>query len=469
MAENYESLVINRATQTDTQSEKNSSSESADSRSHQNSNYSSNSNFSRPNLGSTAPHINYDQKPMMNQKKSSSKIASWWYVLPVVLFLGAFGASYAWMFGGTTPPKITEVAQVEEEKGSLLDITGEPKDQACPLNGKMFTATEKTSWETRRPMAVMIENTPDARPQSGLSRADVIYEAVAEGGITRFMALFYCAVQVDDTTLAPIRSARTYFINLASGYNWPLYVHVGGANVEGKTNALGQLSDYGWTGENDINQFSVGYPTFYRDYNRIADRDLATEHTMVTTTEGIWEVAKKRGWTNLSPEMKIGKTTLPAENWKDSYTGWTFVDGSATSTPSASNISYQFWSGYNTYNATWKYDATTNTYKRYQGSGSDIVALTDLDTEGQVAVSDVVVMFAEETGPINEQKHMLYDVIGSGNAQIFKNGQVYKATWKKATREGELNFFGENGKPFEFNRGQIWVSVVPDTNKVDYN
>ena len=117
------------------------------------------------------------------------------------------------------------------------------------------------------------------------------FEAVAEGGVTRFMGLFYCAVQAQDTTLAPVRSARTYFVDWASGFNRPLYVHVGGANHQGQQNALGQIADYGWALENDLNQFSIGYPTFVRNAARL-DKEVATEHTMETTTEKLWAVGE---------------------------------------------------------------------------------------------------------------------------------------------------------------------------------
>ena len=159
--------------------------------------------------------------------------------------------------------------------GALLDIDpNEAKDQACPLNGQYYTLTEKNAWSSRRPLFVMIENTPDARPQSGLSKADVVFEAVAEGGVTRFGALYYCAAQYQDVTLAPVRSARSYFVDWASGFNLPMYVHVGGANLDGPADALAQIGTYGWRGENDIDQFSVGYPTFVRNYNRIPGREL---------------------------------------------------------------------------------------------------------------------------------------------------------------------------------------------------
>ncbi len=346
---------------------------------------------------------------------------------------------------------------------SLLTINpGEPKDQVCPLNGKMYTATEKAAWEKKRPLAVMIENTPDARPQSGLSSADLVFEAVAEGGVTRFMAFFYCGVQAYDTTLAPIRSARTYYVNLASGFNRPLYVHVGGANIDGPTNALGQLREYGWTQQNDMDQFSIGYPTFVRDYNRIAGKEIATEHTMVTTTEKLWAVATKRGWTNLSPSLKgKGGKVIPGTDWKEGYTGWTFEDGSAKG--QAQTISYDFWSGYSDYAVEWTYDPNTNTYLRKHGGEVH----TDLNNDKQIAANNVIVMLTTEKGPLNEKKHMMYEVIGTGDALIFKNGEVIKATWSKKDRESELQFT-EKGKPVVLDRGLTWVSVVGKTTEVKY-
>jgi len=78
----------------------------------------------------------------------------------------------------------------------------------------------------------MIENHLDSRPPSGLSRADVIYEAVAEGGITRFLTVFYCGVASEDVRIGPIRSARIYFLDFASEYgDKPLFVHQGGAII----------------------------------------------------------------------------------------------------------------------------------------------------------------------------------------------------------------------------------------------
>lgn len=338
---------------------------------------------------------------------------------------------------------------------------GETKDQQCPLNGKKYTASEAAAWGKRRPLAVMIENHPDARPQSGLSRADLVFEAMAEGGITRFMGVFYCDVQTEDVTLAPIRSARQYFWELASGFNRPLYVHVGGANTPGLANALGHIGDAGWNGQNDMNQFSIGYPTFVRDYNRLGGaKDLATEHTMVTSTEKLWVVAQKRNWTNIAPVINPKSTS---SDWKDGYKPWAFQDGTP-SQGSVNKISFAFWSGYTDFAVEWDYDAATNTYKRVMAGQPHI----DQNTKKQIQVSNAVVMFAEEKGPIDDHKHMLYTLAGTGKALIFQNGKAVAGTWSKADREGELTFLDETGAPVKFVRGETWISLVSATDKITY-
>ena len=88
-----------------------------------------------------------------------------------------------------------------------------PKTEKCPLTNQLFSKQQREWWEKHRPLGVMIENHEEARPQSGLSSADIVYEAVAEGGITRFLAVFYCQ---DAGVVGPVRSARTYFIDFIS-------------------------------------------------------------------------------------------------------------------------------------------------------------------------------------------------------------------------------------------------------------
>src|SRR4030043_707680 len=203
----------------------------------------------------------------------------------LLLYLASTGVSYAaFRFIVRPAPSMISPLAVDEAR-SRVDLTP-PKAEACPLNGQLFTKGEKGIWEGRRPLTVMIENHADSRPQSGLSGADVVYEAVAEGGITRFLAVFYCQ---DGGIVGPVRSARTYFLDFISEYgNYPLYVHVGGANQPGPADAISQISDYDWSGYNDLNQFSISAPTFLRDEDRLG-HPVATEHTMYSSVSKLWD------------------------------------------------------------------------------------------------------------------------------------------------------------------------------------
>lgn len=374
-----------------------------------------------------------------------------------VLSAGSSFAAFRFMGGESgAPVEVVETTQGEEiaEEGGLDIDPSEPKDQACPLTGAMYTKTEKDVWSTRRPLAVMIENSPDARPQSGLIRADIVYEAMAEGGVTRFMAIYYCDAVRNDVVLAPVRSARTYYIDWASGYNYPLYVHVGGANVAGPTDALGQLGEYGWVGGNDINQFSVGYPTFKRDYNRIEGKDVATEHTMVSSTEKLWEVGVKRDWTHTNPD---------GEEWSEGYEGLTFQEGEAGK-GDVKTVTFEFWDGFEAYGVKWDYDASSNTYKRTMSGEPH----KDLESGKQIEVSNAIVLFSKEKGPINTEKHMIYQTTGTGTAIVFQNGEALEVNWSKPKRESELVFSDKKGKPLELVAGKSWISVVNVGTEIEY-
>lgn len=381
-------------------------------------------------------------------------------LLALVVYLLSAGASYA-VFSQLSPvvsqnqQTVTIDDSTPTSLGLLLQIDpNEAKDQACPINGALYTQTERDAWEQRRPLFVMIENSPDARPQSGLTRADLVFEAVAEGGVTRYGAIFYCDAQVQDVTIAPVRSARTYFVDWASGFNFPLYVNVGGANLPGPSNALGQIRDYGWEMQNNLNQFSIGYPTFVRNNNRLDGKSVATEHTMETTSEGLWAVAEKRNWTNTDPK---------GNEWADGFKPWKFEKVS-TKSGSVTKISYDFWSGYNQYSVSWDYDAQNNLFLRNLAGVEDL----DLNNQERIGAANVVVLKTTEKGPIDELKHMLYTTIGTGKALIFKNGDVVEANWSKPSRISELRFTDAKGNEIEMARGLTWISVVGLGNEVKY-
>lgn len=346
-----------------------------------------------------------------------------------------------------------------------------PKTEACPINGMMYTKAEKDIWQTRRPIAAVIENHSDSRPQSGLSRADVIYEAVAEGGITRFLSIFYCGVAADNYVIGQIRSARVYFISYAAEYGTdPLFVHWGGANnicndcpggvklkgiIDPRVDAYKMLERLGWmNGQygNDLNgATNTGYPALYVDDRRL---DLATEHQKVGATDKIYAEATKRSF-----EYKDENGVA----WNKNFVSWKFIDDKPQ-TPTASEISFGFWDNKPDYDVVWKYDQAGNKYLRFNGGKEHI----DLEGKQQLTAKNVVILFAKEEGPVDKEIHMFYTTEGTGEALVFQNGQVIKGTWEKDTQASRTKFLDSSGKEIPFVRGPIWIEIVPKGNEISY-
>jgi len=373
----------------------------------------------------------------------------------ILLYLASSGISFA-LFNYLGGPSLGLLSPLHDGKDSFIIDPEAPKTEACPLNGKMFSKAERRIWETRRPLTVMIENHAESRPQSGLSSADIVYEAIAEGGITRFLAVFYCGAG-QEVTIGPVRSARTYFMDFASEYgDYPLYAHVGGANKPGKADALGQIGDYGWLRKgNDMNQFSLGFPVFWRDYERLG-HPVATEHTMYSTTQKLWEVAKKRELTNVDDEGNA---------WDENFVVWKFKDDKKEEDRgNVDKISFEFWENGTDYAVNWKYDKESNQYARTNGGSGYI----DKNDDSQVKAKTIVVQYMKETGPIDELKHLLYRTIGSGSAVVFQDGEAIKGTWEKDERESRTTFADSKGKEISFNGGPIWIEIIPIGSEVSY-
>lgn len=371
-------------------------------------------------------------------------------IIGVILYSISATASYA-VFSQLAPfPESSEkVSSLPSAENGFLEDPNEPKTESCPLNGSMHTKRARDFWESRRPLAVMIENHSEARPQSGLTSADIIYEAVAEGGITRFMAIFYC--NPADVQVGPVRSARTYFLDWLSEYD-ALYAHVGGANTPGPADALSQIIRYE---VKDLNQFSIGFPVFWRDYQRLG-HPVATEHTMYSTTAKLWEIGAKRGWT---------ASDSAGLRWEDNFTPWSFIDGKGGG--ATKNITVSFWQSQPGYEVTWAYDADSNSYQRKNGDSDQL----DLNNNTQIASKNVVVQFQKESNANDGYPgniHLLYGTIGSGKALIFKDGDVIEGKWIKAKRTARTKYTDANGKEIAFNAGQIWIQTVPEGSKVSY-
>jgi hypothetical protein len=406
--------------------------------------------------------LNFKKITQFFQSKTFMVVVSF-----VGLFLVSVGASV--LIFSLTSGKVGKANNSSTAKSKIDPNL--PKTEICPINGEKFTKQERDIWESRRPILAVIENHLDSRPQSGLSRSDIVYEAVAEGGITRFLAVFYCGVAADNYKIGQIRSARVYFINYASEYGTnPLFVHWGGANnicdncpggikpvgdINSKVDAYRLLEKIGWlNGQwgNDMNgATNTGYPALLTDDRRM---DLAVEHQKIGQTDEIYKEAIKRGF-----EFKDSKGVV----WNKNYTAYKFVDGKVES-PTVTNISFNFWDSMAGYDVEWKYDAGNNNYLRFNGGKSH----TDMENGEQLSAKSIAVIFVKEEGPVDKELHMFYTTVGNGKALIFQNGQVIEGTWNKASATSQTKFMGQDGKEISFVRGRLWIEILPIGNTVKY-
>ena len=380
------------------------------------------------------------------------------------LYLLSTGASLAIFsyLGGEPGVSIDNGDGLTSSRSKIKDL---PKTEECPINGGKFSKVEKAIWETRRPIAAMVENHADSRPASGISKADVVYEAVAEGGITRFLAIFYCGASAEEVSIAPVRSARIYFIHWAQEYGGnPIFMHVGGANdyagygdTARDARALEYLESIDWRvpkGNDFDTTYDSGFPVFWRNYERLG-KTVATEHTMMASLDEAYLQAEKRGY---------GAKDSEGTSWDETFVSWRFIDDEKAVSPQATKISFEFWSGKPDYNVAWNYDASQNTYLR-ENDGQKFI---DFEDKAQTSAKNVVVMFVKERGPVDKNLHMIYTTTGTGKALIFQNGKVISGTWKKDTKEARTKFLDEDGREIAFVRGVIWVEAVPAGNEVDY-
>ncbi len=382
----------------------------------------------------------------MINKKIAILVSGFVFLLSAVLYYGIFSGEnpiidLPLMNRSINKPTITSTIEPSEDTG--------PKTEACPLNGEMLTKAQKAKWEKRRPLGVMIENHVDARPQSGLAAADIVYEVVAEGGITRFLAIFYCK---DAPYVGPIRSARIYFIKILQEYGrYPLYAHVGGANTPGPADALGEIRNLGWNLYNDLNQFAIPFPYYWRDYERLPGR--VTEHTVYSSTEKLWQYA--------ATVRKLTNDDEDGEPRDKGFENWLFTDDAKMQERGETKkIAFRFWNNFaDQYAVSWVYDVERNSYRRNNGGSPHL----DKNTDKQLEAKNVLIIFSRES-PANdgyEGGHILYKLTGSGEAFLFNNGQSIKGSWQRIDEETRMKVFDDKGNEVEFVRGKIWIEVLP--------
>jgi hypothetical protein len=266
--------------------------------------------------------------------------------------------------------------------------------------------------------AIMIENSPDARPQSGLKAAGVVFEAIAEGGITRFLALYQ---QEKPQLIGPVRSVRLYYVDWLAPFQ-PSVAHVGGSLF-----ALQEVRNGKYR---DIDQF-FNSGSYWRATDRYAPHNVYTSFAKLDALNN-------------------------AKGYKESVvTSFAHKDGAPSKTPNATAIAINI-SG-PLYNSTYAYIPATNTYARSQAGAPH----NDREA-GQITPTTVIAMKVNMNLILEDGYREQITTTGEGKATIFQDGIATEATWHKANRITQITFTDASGKIIELNRGQTWITAVPN-------
>ncbi len=294
----------------------------------------------------------------------------------------------------------------------------------CPLSGEMVPEDAAG----RRPLAVMVENAPEARPQSGLDRADVVYEILTEGAITRFLAVY---LHGEAEELGPVRSIRPYYIERGLEYK-AVFAFCGGS-----TAAQEMVRREGVA---SLDEFTEGRQAYWRVKGR------KSPHNLYTSTNNLRQAGARRGYerTVKLPEFLF---LQPGEENPAGITTEKLV------------VNYPR----NFSLVRWEYDPKEKVYRRYQGG----VAHRDAVTGKQLSGTNIIIQDVN-TKIIDQAGRLEISMVGRGRALLFTGGKVYSGTWSKMDRQAQTFFYGDNGEAFKLNPGQTWIEVVPKRTKVEY-
>lgn len=346
--------------------------------------------------------------------------------LACLLAAGAMLLSLAACSGQPAPSPSPTV-----EPTPTAEPTPTPPLYTNPLTGE---ATD-TDLSGQKPVTVVLNNIRAAMPQQGNSTADIIYEAVAEGGITRMLAVYQDPN--DLTTIGSVRSARDCFLDLALGHDG-VFVHAGGSHYVYDT--LAQLGVNDVDGVKGTNASGI----FFRDPDRTPGVSYAWEHTLMA--DGATLVK------NLTASGIMGPHSDGYQYEMDFA-----ADGTPASGESANTVTVSF-SGYKT--TTFRYDAAKKVY-RVEQYGE---AFVDGNDNTQISTTNILVLKTDysfmDDGYYSDVK------LDSGSGYFACGGKIIPITWEKGGHYDQLRYYTSDGKPLTLGVGKSFVCIIPTTQSV---
>lgn len=315
--------------------------------------------------------------------------------------------------------------------------TGTPTPSPNPYEG-MKQSMLTGEWipeeaQEHRPYAVMLNNIKAASPQSGIGQADIVYEALTEAGITRFLAI-YSGIGEDTPAaerLGSVRSARHYFVSIADEYD-AIFVHFGETTYAAKKmKALGI--------DHITGMYGVGVSSFYRD------NSIKAPHNAFASLSGI-EAAVKKG----------GFRTEYEEGYEAHFQF--YEEDTEPENPSGDQVS-RLTLGFSSYMSPYfVYHPEEKLYYRYQFDGEHV----DYNTGEQLAFKNIIIQFVREWD-IDKNGYQTMEIEeAEGTGYYITDGVLQPVTWKKSESRRFMRYYGEDGKELVINPGKTYIAVFPD-------
>ena len=350
----------------------------------------------------------------MNPPFSFARRAPTVWIIGVVALLLVCGGVFALILSGRTrrathaSPAATDVFEAATSSAGLV-----PRHlDGVPVTPELANAA---------PWAVMIDNQVDARPQSGVSSANVVIESPVEGGITRLMAMFAPTSTLSE--VGPIRSARPYFVDWAQGWR-AMYAHVGGS-----PEALDRITSLG-THFNDANEMMNGW-AFWRDDARVAPHSTMTNGTRMES------LSERKGYVS---------TTLAS--------AWHFLDEAASSTTPGTVLRVAVPYG-GSYNVVWKFDKEQTIYTRSIGGKKAI------DKSGSAVQAKNIIVIKTDAQILDDKGRLRVRTTGSGDAIAYRDGNKFSLRWRRTPGE-PIRFETVDGIEYLLRPGTTWIEVTTD-------